>query len=201
MIRRTLVPALAAALLTAPASGVSHATEADPPPTSASYKCAGDAWPWGCVADCESGGRWDANTGNGYYGGLQFSQSTWEKFGGLKYAPRADLATREQQIEVAEKVLAAQGWGAWPVCSSRYGLNGRVYRVKGGDALSSITREYEVESGWRTLYEANEELTGRRPKRLDPGSLLFIPRGQDRASGPAPSGPPPSAAPTHRPRH
>lgn len=193
------MPALAAALLTASASGVSHATETEPPPASVSYKCAGKGWPWSCVADCESGGRWNANTGNGFYGGLQFSQSTWEKFGGLQHAPRADLATREQQIEIAEKVLAVQGWGAWPVCSSRYGLNGRVYRVRGGDALSSITREYEAESGWRTLYEAKEELIGRHPDRLDPGALLVNPRGQDHASGPALFGPPPSAAPTHRP--
>jgi hypothetical protein len=71
---------------------------------------------WDAVAQCESGGNWSINTGNGYYGGLQFSASTWQAFGGTQYAARADLATREQQIAVAEKVLAAQGKGAWPTC-------------------------------------------------------------------------------------
>src|SRR3954453_2542664 len=71
---------------------------------------------WSGVAQCESGGNWSINTGNGYYGGLQFSQSTWEGYGGAAYAPRADLATPDQQITVAEAVLAGQGIGAWPVC-------------------------------------------------------------------------------------
>ncbi|MGY5634134.1 transglycosylase family protein [Streptomyces sp. UC1A3] len=77
---------------------------------------------WDKVAKCESGGNWSINTGNGYYGGLQFSQSTWAGFGGTRYAARADLATRAQQITVAEKVLAVQGPGAWPVCGARAGL-------------------------------------------------------------------------------
>jgi hypothetical protein len=68
------------------------------------------------VAECESGGNWSIDTGNGYYGGLQFSASTWLAYGGGSYAPRADLASREQQIAVAERVLAAQGARAWPVC-------------------------------------------------------------------------------------
>lgn len=71
---------------------------------------------WDAVALCESGGNWSINTGNGYYGGLQFSSSTWLAFGGGAYAPRADLAAKSQQIAVAEKVLAAQGKGAWPTC-------------------------------------------------------------------------------------
>jgi hypothetical protein len=71
---------------------------------------------WTAVALCESSGNWATNTGNGYYGGLQFSPSTWAAFGGTAYAPRADLATRDQQIAVAEKVLAVQGPGAWPTC-------------------------------------------------------------------------------------
>ena len=71
---------------------------------------------WDRLARCESGGNWHINTGNGYYGGLQFSSSTWTAFGGTAYASRADLAARAQQIAVAEKVLAAQGRGAWPTC-------------------------------------------------------------------------------------
>ncbi|MEU5271722.1 transglycosylase family protein [Streptomyces hygroscopicus] len=74
---------------------------------------------WDRVAKCESGGNWSINTGNGYYGGLQFSQHTWEAFGGTAYAPRADLAAKAQQIAVAEAVLRRQGPGAWPVCSVR----------------------------------------------------------------------------------
>jgi hypothetical protein len=74
---------------------------------------------WDAVAACESGGNWATNTGNGYYGGLQFSQSTWDAFGGGAYASRADLASKSAQIAVAEKVLAGQGAGAWPHCGSR----------------------------------------------------------------------------------
>ncbi|MFJ6071441.1 transglycosylase family protein [Streptomyces sp. NPDC093065] len=88
---------------------------------------AADVATWDKVAACESTDDWDINTGNGYYGGLQFTQSTWEAFGGTRYAPRADLATKEQQIAVAEKVLDAQGPGAWPACSKRAGL------TRGGD--------------------------------------------------------------------
>ncbi|AZM51781.1 hypothetical protein DMA15_03615 [Streptomyces sp. WAC 01529] len=77
---------------------------------------------WDKVAKCESGNRWNINTGNGYYGGLQFSASTWRAYGGAKYASRADLATKAQQIQIAEKVLKGQGPGAWPVCSKRAGL-------------------------------------------------------------------------------
>ena len=71
---------------------------------------------WSGVAQCESSGDWSINTGNGYYGGLQFSQSTWAAFGGTDLAPRADLATKAEQIAVAEKVLAVQGPRAWPTC-------------------------------------------------------------------------------------
>ncbi|MDX3451894.1 transglycosylase family protein [Streptomyces sp. ME02-8801-2C] len=88
---------------------------------------AADAATWNKVAACESTNNWHINTGNGYYGGLQFTQSTWEAYGGTVYAGRADLATRDQQIAVAEKVLEGQGPGAWPACSVRAGL------TRGGD--------------------------------------------------------------------
>ncbi|WP_069816548.1 transglycosylase family protein [Streptomyces sp. TP-A0874] len=77
---------------------------------------------WDKVAECESSGDWSINNGNGFYGGLQFTQSTWQAFGGTQYAPRADLATKDQQIAVAEKVLEGQGPGAWPLCSVKAGL-------------------------------------------------------------------------------
>lgn len=78
---------------------------------------------WDRLAQCEAGGNWGINTGNGYHGGLQFSPSTWNAFGGGQYAPTANQASRDQQIAVAEKVLAGQGWGAWPACSAKLGLN------------------------------------------------------------------------------
>jgi resuscitation-promoting factor RpfB len=73
---------------------------------------------WDAVANCESGGNWSINTGNGYYGGLQFSQSTWESNGGGAYAPRADLASRDQQIAVATRLYDAAGSSPWPVCGA-----------------------------------------------------------------------------------
>ena len=78
---------------------------------------------WDRLAQCESGGDWHINTGNGFQGGLQFNQGTWQGHGGGEFAPSADQATREQQIVVAERVLASQGWGAWPACSASLGLN------------------------------------------------------------------------------
>ncbi|MEV5685025.1 peptidoglycan DD-metalloendopeptidase family protein [Streptomyces sp. NPDC052164] len=83
---------------------------------------------WEKVAACESSGNWHINTDNGYYGGLQFTGSTWAAYGGTAFAQRADLATKDQQIAVAEKVLDGQGPGAWPTCSVSAGL------TRGGDA-------------------------------------------------------------------
>ena len=92
------------------------APQAAVPSTPSAPAPAPAAHDWDAVALCESGGNWSINTGNGYYGGLQFSQSTWDSFGGDAYAPRADLATKSEQITVAERVLDAQGRGAWPTC-------------------------------------------------------------------------------------
>ncbi|WP_115328178.1 resuscitation-promoting factor [Mycolicibacterium gilvum] len=78
---------------------------------------------WDALARCEAGGNWSINTGNGYFGGVQFDQNTWERNGGLRYAQRADLATREEQIAIAEVTRARQGWGAWPTCSGRIGAS------------------------------------------------------------------------------
>ncbi|PZF55542.1 transglycosylase [Curtobacterium sp. MCSS17_008] len=76
---------------------------------------------WDALAQCESGGNWAINTGNGYYGGLQFNLGTWQAHGG---AGNPAAASREAQIAVAERVLASQGWGAWPACSAKLGLSG-----------------------------------------------------------------------------
>ncbi len=81
---------------------------------------------WDQVARCESGGNWAINTGNGYHGGLQFSPGTWAGHGGTKFAPTANMATKDQQIAIAEQVLATQGRGAWPVCGR--GLSGATPR-------------------------------------------------------------------------
>jgi resuscitation-promoting factor RpfA len=92
-----------------------------------------DAATWDRLAQCESGGNWSINTGNGYFGGLQFHPATWRGHGGGEFASSAHQATREQQITVAERVLATQGWGAWPACSRRLGLSGTA----GGNASTT----------------------------------------------------------------
>jgi LysM repeat protein len=138
---------------------------------------------WDGVAQCESSGNWSINTGNGYYGGLQFSQRTWEGYGGLEFAPRADLATKEEQIIVAERTLAGQGRGAWPSCG-RYLTDAApatqlaapvdqqaapaaqpvaatpaasgTYTVQAGDTLAKIAAKLGVQGGWEALYALNQ---------------------------------------------
>ncbi|MET8543091.1 transglycosylase family protein [Kitasatospora sp. NPDC004799] len=92
------------------------------PLLTAAGASAAPASTWDAVAQCESGGNWSINTGNGFYGGLQFTSSTWKAYGGTAYAAQANQASKAQQISVAEKVLASQGPGAWPVCSQKAGL-------------------------------------------------------------------------------
>ncbi|WP_333894699.1 transglycosylase family protein, partial [Mycolicibacterium gadium] len=91
---------------------------------------------WDQVARCESGGNWAINTGNGYHGGLQFSPSTWSGHGGGEFAPAAYLATKEEQIAVAERVLAGQGKGAWPSCGGP--LSGPTPRNVVDDAIANL---------------------------------------------------------------
>ncbi|MBH5336606.1 LysM peptidoglycan-binding domain-containing protein [Streptomyces pactum] len=97
-------------------AGVTGAAVAAPLLGAAGQASAATTSQWDEVARCESGGNWSINTGNGYYGGLQFSASTWAAYGGTAYAPTADKATKSQQIAIAQKVLAGQGKGAWPHC-------------------------------------------------------------------------------------
>ncbi|MEU4346592.1 transglycosylase family protein [Streptomyces sp. NPDC023838] len=87
---------------------------------------AADGAVWDRIAQCESGGNWHINTGNGYYGGLQFSAGSWRAHGGKAYASTADKASRAQQIAVATRLQRAQGWGAWPVCAARAGAYGEA---------------------------------------------------------------------------
>ncbi|WP_371501556.1 transglycosylase family protein [Kitasatospora sp. NBC_00374] len=110
--KRVRMAVMAGAVLALPVAGLVTATSSSAAPVST----------WDKVAQCESTGNWSINTGNGFYGGLQFTNSTWAAFGGTSYAPQANLASKAQQIAVAEKVLASQGPGAWPVCSVKAGL-------------------------------------------------------------------------------
>ncbi|SNR29525.1 transglycosylase family protein [Blastococcus mobilis] len=154
---------------------------------------------WTAVATCESSGKWNINTGNGYYGGLQFSSPTWLGHGGGQFAPRADLATPAQQIAVAERVLRTQGVGAWPTCGKhlRPGTTPAAagspaapaaprpapavapstsggYTVKAGDTLAKIARAQGVDGGWRELWAANRE-TVRNPNVIRVGQKLTLP--------------------------
>ncbi|WP_175412409.1 transglycosylase family protein [Streptomyces sp. TRM64462] len=164
----------------APGPELSHGHPHHEAGTGTPDDCPGD-WPWGCVALCESSGRWHVNTGNGYYGGLQFRQSTWEAFGGLAHAARADLASRDEQIAVAQEVLRWQGWRAWPECSRRYGLSGRFHTVQPGDTLIAVARRFRVPGGWKSLYETNRAVVGDDPDRISPGMLLRLPEGSGTA--------------------
>ncbi len=95
---------------------------------------------WDAVAQCESGGNWSINTGNGYYGGLQFSRSTWKAYGGGKYASTANKASRAEQIRIAEKVLDGQGIGAWPSCGKKAGST-KSYKAKNTGGSSSNAKK------------------------------------------------------------
>lgn len=103
---------------------VTTTTTRPAPPRAANY-AAGDGSRWDQLAQCETGGNWSANTGNGFGGGLQFmhqrSYSTWLSYGGGEFAPHPWEASREQQIDIAERVLASSGWRAWPGCSRKFG--------------------------------------------------------------------------------
>ena len=142
---------------------------------------------WDAIARCESGGNWRINTGNGYYGGLQFSRSTWRAYGGTKYAGTANRATKAEQIRVAERVLRGQGLGAWPHCGKRNAHKpsratkvtarkptaARVHIVRPGDTLASIADRYGVAGGWRALYRANDRVLS-SPHLLYAGQRIAI---------------------------
>ncbi|MEV0976691.1 transglycosylase family protein [Streptomyces sp. NPDC049915] len=116
---------------------------------------------WDAVAQCESGGNWSINTGNGYYGGLQFSASTWAAYGGTAYAPQANQASKAQQIQVAEKVLASQGKGAWPVCGT--GLSSTPN--EGGASSSSSQSSGSSSQGATTTRSTEQQSASRSSER------------------------------------
>ena len=132
---------------------------------------------WDQVASCESGGNWAINTGNGYQGGLQFSSGTWASHGGGQYAPAAHMATKEEQIAVAERVLASQGKGAWPVC--------------GGPLSGSTPRNVVEEPQALDDPDVNGELPP--PPPIDPFAPPPPPESApiDALSAPLPDAPPP----------
>ncbi|MFC8096450.1 transglycosylase family protein [Streptomyces sp. NPDC057301] len=117
--------------------GVTGAAAVAAPLMAAGSASAATASEWDAVAQCEAGGNWSINTGNGYYGGLQFSASTWAAYGGTAYASTADQASKAQQIEIAEKVLAGQGKGAWPHCGT--GLSSAAYNGSGSSQSTEAT--------------------------------------------------------------
>jgi resuscitation-promoting factor RpfA len=157
---------------------------------------AADGTQWDRVAHCESRDQWHINTGNGYYGGLQFGASTWSSFDTDHYASRADLASRAQQIVVANRVLGSQGWNAWPVCSKYAGApsptdtkthkpvvhHGRKlahakwihYTVKSGDTLARIAERHDVNGGWKAIYHANRKVIGANPSAISTGMKLKV---------------------------
>jgi nucleoid-associated protein YgaU len=160
------------------AAGAARAVPSGTAPTGGQRDTSGRSTVWDRLARCESSGHWHINTGNGFYGGLQFYQPTWEQFGGRRYAPRADLATPEEQIAVAGNVQRTQGWGAWPVCSRRLGLSGKSHTrhtVRPGETLSGIAAAHRVHGGWQALYRENRAAVGPDPDRLAVGTVLVVP--------------------------
>jgi nucleoid-associated protein YgaU len=153
---------------------------------------------WDKLAQCESGGNWNASTGNGYYGGIQFNAQTWHAYGGPGMPHQASKA---QQIAVAERTLAAQGWNAWPACSRKMGLRGQSaspggnpapaarklsvpaaaaakvtssggsYTVKPGDTLGKIAAAHGT--SWKALYNANRGVIA-NPHVLKVGATLHV---------------------------
>ena len=178
------------------ASSVTMAAAAVSLTAVGSCAAAATAHNWDGVARCESSGNWSINTGNGYYGGLQFSYTTWLAYGGGAYAPRADLATKAEQIVIAERTLRGQGIGAWPVCGrylTSYTVrpvitratpakpavkkpapvhSTRTYTVRPGDTLYKIAARYHVPGGWPTIVRMNPSI--HNPNLIYVGQRLYI---------------------------
>ncbi|HNM83791.1 MAG TPA: transglycosylase family protein, partial [Mycobacterium sp.] len=144
---------------------------------------------WDTVARCESGGNWAINTGNGYQGGLQFSPGTWSAHGGGQYASAANLATKDEQIAVAERVLASQGRGAWPVCGT--GLSGATPRnVTVTPAVQETPNEQNPGDALNVTPAAMDVPAPQAPAPLD-----AVPAPEAPAPLPAPEAPAPLPAP------
>ncbi|WP_020120834.1 transglycosylase family protein [Streptomyces canus] len=144
------------------------------PLMAAGNASAATASEWDAVAQCESGGNWSINTGNGYYGGLQFSASTWAAYGGTQYAAQANQASKSQQIAVAEKVLASQGKGAWPVCGT--GLSSAGYN--GGSSSSSSSSNSSSSNSGTSTRSTDEQSASRSTDRPAAKKTVTTPTGK-----------------------
>ncbi|MFI2611790.1 transglycosylase family protein [Kitasatospora sp. NPDC018619] len=192
---RRIVPTALCALSVALAAPAAHAAPPGRGTGSDPGKADGGSYDWDRVAACESSGNWRINTGNGYYGGLQFDQPTWRENGGLDYAPRADLASREQQIAVAQHLADRRGLSPWPVCGARAARGqGRgsvqpppstahtpgapedgTWTVRRYDTLADLAEALDVPGGWPALYELNRAAVGEDPDLIEPGLVLELP--------------------------
>ncbi|MFE0347809.1 transglycosylase family protein [Streptomyces griseoluteus] len=158
-------------------AGVAGAAVAGPVMASGSASAATSS-EWDTVAQCESGGNWSINTGNGYYGGLQFSASTWAAYGGTQYAATADKASKGQQITVAEKVLSAQGKGAWPVCGT--GLSSASYSgsaAPASPAPSTDTKTEDKAAADTSGRAADDQAASRSTERPGASKTVTTPTG------------------------
>ncbi|MFF2806083.1 transglycosylase family protein [Streptomyces sp. NPDC058000] len=183
---RALLPFL---LLLGAAVGTAGPAAAAPPPSSGTD--------WDQIAACESSGDWHSNTGNGYHGGLQIAPSTWRAYGGGRYAPRADLASRDEQIAIGERIAQERGLAPWPNCgyqgasSTDRALPRRssaphptaahhtaaphgTYTVRHGDCLSAIARRADTTGGTHTLYTLNRGRLPDGPDEIFPGQRLRL---------------------------
>ncbi|GGU90545.1 transglycosylase [Streptomyces filipinensis] len=151
-------------------AGVTGAAVAAPL-MAAGNASAATASQWDAVAQCESGGNWSINTGNGFYGGLQFSASTWAAYGGTAYAAQANQATKAQQIAVAEKVLAAQGKGAWPVCGT--GLSSTPYNGSAPSTPSKTTSS-KTTAPSSTTRSTDQQAASRSAERTAPSASKTV---------------------------
>ncbi|MFD3521454.1 transglycosylase family protein [Streptomyces sp. NPDC058653] len=142
---------------------------------------------WDAVAQCESGGNWSINTGNGYTGGLQFSASTWAAYGGTAFASSADQASKSQQIQIAEKVLAGQGKGAWPTCG--VGLSNASNDAGSNDASSNDAASNDSGSADSAQQSAPEQAPQAAPKeRSAPRAAQEQPASRGETRGPVKKG-------------
>jgi LysM repeat protein len=121
---------------------------------------------WDAVAQCESGGNWSINTGNGFYGGLQFTRGTWKAYGGAKYASTANKASKSEQIRIAEKVLRGQGIGAWPTCGKKAGSSKHYSGTNTGGSKSTKHSSKSTAKHSSTKHTSTHKSTS-APKRTE----------------------------------
>ncbi len=187
------------------ATGVIAGTGVVLPLIGATAASAASVSTWDAVAQCESSGNWSINTGNGYYGGLQFSASTWDAYGGQQYAPTANEATQGQQIAVAEKVLASQGPGAWPVCGPQAGLtaggapaNVSTTSNSGSGSSSSNSGNQSSQPAPVSSTQTTQSSTQSQPARSSqPAQTTQVSRSTSSSSQSAPAAAPVSSTPAH----